>query len=300
MRDVSFVTDYAVLNFELGRRRTDVNGLVRQPHELVEIERAIVQRARQTEAVIYEHGLAGAIAFVHPADLWNAGVRFIDDGEEIVWKEIDDCIRPRAGRAPGQVARVVFNPTTEPHFLQHLQVVLRAHAQPLRLQQFVLRFEFDDALLKLITNRAQRAIQLVRWGHELFRRKECDDIERFVRVTCQGVEPLDCIDFVTEKFQPDSFLVGAGGINLDHVAAYTEPATSKIDVVALVKHVDQTTEHRLAGDVLPAFQCEQHLFIIFGGGDSVDAREAGHDDHIASRQQRAGSRESQPLDLFVD
>src|SRR5438874_202735 len=112
MRDVSFVTDRAVLDFELGRRGTHVNSLVRQPHELVEIERAIVQRARQTEAVIYEHGLAGAIAFVHPADLWNAGVRFIDDGEEIVWKKIDYCVGPRARCAAGQVARIIFNPIT--------------------------------------------------------------------------------------------------------------------------------------------------------------------------------------------
>ena len=150
---------------------------------VLEIGTAEFGVGRWAKAVIYEHGLAGAIAFVHPADLWNAGVRFIDDGEEIVWKKIDYCVGPRARCAPGQVARIIFNPIAEPHFLQHFQVVLRAHAQPLRLQQFVLRFEFDDALLKLLTNGAQRAIQLVRRGHELFRRKKCDDIERFVRMT---------------------------------------------------------------------------------------------------------------------
>src|SRR5215831_7414675 len=94
MRDVCVVADCAVLNFELRGRRTDVNGLVRQPDELIEIERAIVQRAWQPKAVVYKHGLAGAIAFVHSADLWDGGVRFINDGEKIVREKIHDCVRP--------------------------------------------------------------------------------------------------------------------------------------------------------------------------------------------------------------
>src|SRR5690242_652672 len=71
VRKISLVGDNAVLNFELGGRGADVNGLVRQLHEFVKIERTIVERARQTEPVIYEHSFAGTIAFVHPADLRN-------------------------------------------------------------------------------------------------------------------------------------------------------------------------------------------------------------------------------------
>src|SRR5690242_6397652 len=74
VRDISFVTDCAVLNFELGRRGTDVYGLIRQLHELVKIERPIVERARQTEPVIYEHSFTGTIAFVHSADLRDGSV----------------------------------------------------------------------------------------------------------------------------------------------------------------------------------------------------------------------------------
>src|SRR5262249_10928628 len=119
-------------------------------------------------------------------------------------------------------------------------------------------------------------------------------------MTCQRVEPPDCIDFVTEKFESDRFLVGTRRINLDHVAAHTEPAAPEIDVIALVKHVDQTPEHSFAINVLAAFHREQHLFVVFRRRDSVDARYARYDDYIASRKQRTGSRESQPLDLFVD
>ena len=58
MRDVSLISNHAVLNFKFSRRRADVNGLVRQLHELVEIKGPIIERAGQTKTVIYQHGLA--------------------------------------------------------------------------------------------------------------------------------------------------------------------------------------------------------------------------------------------------
>ena len=204
------------------------------------------------------------------------------------------------GSASGQMARIIFDPVAETHFLQHFQIVFGAHPQPLRLEQFVLRFQLDDALFQLFANGAQRAIQFVRRRHELFRREKRDDVKRFVRVTGQRIESRDRIDFVTEKFESDSFFIGASRINLDHVASHTKSAAREIHVVALIQHVDQTTEHRFARDVLSAFHREQHLFIIFRRRDAVDAGDAGDHDCVAARQQRAGGRESQPLDLFVD
>ena len=130
----------------------------------------------QTKPVIYEHSFARPVAFVHPADLRDRGVRFVDHDEKIVRKKIDDRVRLRAGRPAGQMARIIFDPVAETHFLQHLQIVFGAHSQPLRFEQFVLRFEFNDPLLKLFADGAQRAIQLVRRRDELFGWKKCDDV----------------------------------------------------------------------------------------------------------------------------
>src|SRR5207302_1592806 len=76
VRNVAFVSNHAVLNFEFGRRRAYVNELVRQLHELVEVQRAVIECARQTESVIHENGLARSIAFVHSTDLRNRSARF--------------------------------------------------------------------------------------------------------------------------------------------------------------------------------------------------------------------------------
>ena len=138
MRNVSFIADDAVLNLEFCRRGARVNRLVGQLHEFIKIERTIVECARQTKPVIYQYSFTRPVAFVHPTDLRDRGVRFVDDGEKIIRKKIDNRVRPRAGRPPGQMARIIFNPVAETHFLQHFQIVFGAHSQPLRFKQFVL------------------------------------------------------------------------------------------------------------------------------------------------------------------
>src|SRR6516162_1549762 len=74
MWDVTLVTNDAVLNLKFRRCCAHVDHLVRHLHKLIEIKRAIIERAREAKAIIYEHGLARTIAFVHTADLRNRGV----------------------------------------------------------------------------------------------------------------------------------------------------------------------------------------------------------------------------------
>ena len=92
MRDVAFISNNAVLDFELSRCRAHVNKLVRKFHELIEIQRPVIERARQTETIIHQHGFARTITFIHPANLRNGRVRFIDHDEKIFREKVDDRI----------------------------------------------------------------------------------------------------------------------------------------------------------------------------------------------------------------
>src|SRR6266576_3951452 len=89
VRNITFVSSNAVLDFKFCRRCADVNRLVGRLHELVEIKRPIIESAGQTEPVIYKDALARAVAFVHSADLRDGGVRFIDVDQEIVREKVD-------------------------------------------------------------------------------------------------------------------------------------------------------------------------------------------------------------------
>ena len=184
--------------------------------------------------------------------------------------------------------------------MQHFEIVLRAEAEALRFEKFILRFQNFDSVFQLGANRLQRAIQLVRRRDELFGWKKCHHAERFARVAGQRIEAGDRIQFVAEEFQPDCFLVRSGGINFDHVATDAELAARKTDVVALIEHVDQPTEHCFARSMLAAFYREQHSFVIFRRRDAVNAGNARDHDGVAPCQQCAGRGQSQPLDLFVN
>ena len=158
MPKIIFVSDNAVLNFEFGGSSAHVDDLVRHFHELIEIERTVVERAGQPEAVVYEHGFARPISLIHTADLRDGGVRFIDHDQKISRKKIDNRIRLGAGRTTGQMSGIIFDPIAEAHLLQHLQIVFGAHAQPLCFEKFVLPFKIDDSLFQFFADGSQGAI----------------------------------------------------------------------------------------------------------------------------------------------
>ena len=83
-----------------GRRR-QVEGLADPVEELLPHQRAVVHRARQPEAVVDEHPLAGHVALVHRADLRHGLVRLVDDEQEVVGEVVDEAVR-RGPRPTGR------------------------------------------------------------------------------------------------------------------------------------------------------------------------------------------------------
>ena len=65
----------ACARFVLARRRRHENHLRRELLPLLELERPVVERARQAEAVFHQRLLARAVALVHGAELRNGLVR---------------------------------------------------------------------------------------------------------------------------------------------------------------------------------------------------------------------------------
>src|SRR5207245_5392091 len=95
----------------------------------------------------------------------------------------------------------------------------------------------------------------------------------------QGVDDGEGLDLVAEELDPVGDLL-VSGPDLDHVAPDPELATLEADVVAVVLYVDELQEHLVAVDGAPDGQPDHHLAIVFGRAQSVDARDAGDDDHV--------------------
>ncbi len=144
----------------LARRRRDVDRLAHVVLELLELERPVVERARQAEAVLDERLLARAIAAVHRLDLGHRLVRLVDDQQEVRREVVDERRRGLARLAPREVARVVLDARAEAHLLHHLEVVERALLEALLLEEAPFLVVEVEPLAELFADALDRAPHL--------------------------------------------------------------------------------------------------------------------------------------------
>ncbi len=112
--------------------RGDVDDLVPHRLEFLEFQRAIVERAGKTEAVIDQDRLTRAVAVVHRVDLWKRYVRFVDDEQEIPGEIVEQRVWFFAGFAAVEVTAVVFDAAAIADLEDHFDVVLGSGQQALR------------------------------------------------------------------------------------------------------------------------------------------------------------------------
>ena len=131
----STTTPSRQLQLEVARRGRNVDHLRRERHELVELQRPVVERRRQPEAVLDERELARPVAVEHAADLRQRHVRLVDDHQEVGREVVEEAGGPLAGAPPGEVARVVLDARAGADLEHHLDVEVGARLEPLRLEQ---------------------------------------------------------------------------------------------------------------------------------------------------------------------
>ena len=236
-----------VLQLIVARRGGDEDRRVQVPLELVPLQRPVVQAGGQPESVFHQHGLAGAVAVEHAPNLRQRDVGLVHDHQEVLGEEIDQ----RAGRvadvAPVQVDGVVLDARAVPHLGEHLQVVARAHADALGLQELPL---VREALLhpgQLRLDQGLGALDGVRLRDVVLRREDRRLRHPLHQLARQGVHQVHPLYFVVEEGDADTVLV-VGGEYLDGVAPHAELPGLQHRVVALVIVLHQVLEK---GAVLP-------------------------------------------------
>ena len=134
---------------EIARRGGDVDHLRHQRHELVELQRPVVERRRQAEAVLDQGQLAGPVAVEHPADLRQRHVRLVHHDQEVGREVVEQAGGALAGPPAAEMARVVLDPGAGADLEQHLDVEVGARLEPLRLEQLPRALELGQPLGEL-------------------------------------------------------------------------------------------------------------------------------------------------------
>ena len=114
--------DFPVGVFHLprARGRTHVDRLAHVLHELFELQRSVVQRARQTKPVLDQHFLACAVSAEHATNLRNCNMAFVHHEQPAFGKVFDECGRRFAGGSSGQMPTVVLDSFAPADFAHHL------------------------------------------------------------------------------------------------------------------------------------------------------------------------------------
>ena len=120
-------------------------------HEFVELQRPVCpSRWAGGNRSPPARSCASASPSYMPPICGIGGVALVHDEHEILRKEVQQRVGSRVRRPAAQMARVVLDTRAKTHFLEHLQVVLRAHLEPLGLEQFSLGLELGDPQVQLL------------------------------------------------------------------------------------------------------------------------------------------------------
>ena len=230
---------------ELARGGGEVDHLRHQAHELVELERPVVQRGGQPEAVLDQGELARAVAVEHPADLRERDVRLVHHHQVIRREVVDQAGGPLARPPPAQVPAVVLDAGAGADLEQHLDVEPGPRLEPLRLQQLARRAQLEQPLGQLGADELHRALDLGPLGDEVLRRVDGALVELGDGVAGERVDLADPLDLVAPELDPDR-LLGVGREDLDRIAPDPEGALLEGDVVPAVLDPHQLGEHLVA------------------------------------------------------
>ena len=236
---------------------------------------------------------------MHGADLRHGDVRLVDDQQEVVREVVDEGGRGRALRAAVDVPGVVLDARAESDLPHHLDVVGRAHAQPLRLQQLALRLELGQPLPQFLFDAADRPFHPVRPGHVVGGREDPQLIHLADHLTGQRVQVVQLLHLVAEELDAHrKFLVRRD--DLHRVPAHPETTTGERQVVAGVLDVDQRSEQQVTLHGVADLHRQRPVQVRLRGTQAVDAGHRRHHYDVPPGQQRHGCRVPQPFHIGVD
>ena len=205
-----------------------------------------------------------------------------------------------ARRTAGQHRRVVLDALADAHLVQHLDIVVGALGNALRLDELALGGELLDLRVALGADLFQRSSLFFGADDIVAGREDGNVLDHVLLGAGQGVELGNAVDLVPEKLHPDGKLAHIGQIDIHRVAVHPELIAHKIHVVALVLQGDQLFAQLVPLHLHPGAQADDHAAVVDGVAQRVDAGHRCHNNDVPPLGKRRRSRVAQAVDLVVD
>ena len=190
-------------------------------------------------------------------------MRLVDDRQIVVGEVIEEGVGSVACAPSIEVSGVVLDAGAETHFTHHLQVVVGAHAEPLRLQHLPLSLQLGEPTGKLFFDPDDRLEQALPLSDVVSGREDEQFghlIDHFTRDRVQLEDPLY---LVAPELNSDNGLL-VGREKLECVAPDPKLAADEIDLVPFVLDVDQPLDGLLHRVLDALHQTKQLPLILLG------------------------------------
>ena len=119
------------------------------------------------------------------------------------------------------------------------------------------------------------------------------------RVSGQHICLRNFIDLVAEELHAVGKLILIRRKNLYHVAAHTEGAAVKVEVISAVLDIDELCDDLIPILLLSRAETDHHVFVVRRATEAVNAGDTRDNNHILPLEKGARRRISQPVYLFV-
>src|ERR1043166_7371391 len=222
-------------------------------------------------------------------------MRLVNDHQSVARQVIEQ----RGGRLARflacEVSRIVFNASTKTHLLDHFKVKHRSLMQPLRFNEFSFVDELWFPPLEFLFNGLYCAFD--RWTRHHVVGLRVDWNSRcmlFDDFTQQWIDRRNRINLIPPQFNPVRQILIAR-IDFDNVAANSKAAALKINVRTFVLNFNQLLEQHFSRHPLARFDKEQKTVVRIRIAKTVNARNARHDDYIASFEQSTSCGHSKTI-----
>ena len=221
-----------------GRSGTHEYGTRHESLPLFELQRTVVDRGRQTEAVLYQILFAGIVASEHTVYLRYGNVAFVDEDEKIFREIVEDAKRTTAGRAVVEVSRIVLHSRAITDLAYHLYIVCYAFLQPFGFVGFIVFSEKLYLLAEVESYEVESLVDTFLRGGEDGCGVEVEAIENLYGLPCGGVECFEAVDVVVPEYYPQ-YKVSVCGKNIDGIALYSEVTSVEVYLVSAVIGYDE-------------------------------------------------------------
>ena len=268
--------------------------------ELLKFQGPVIEGAGQPEPVVHQALLPGPVAVVHGPHLGQCHVALVHKQHEVLREVVQQRHGRRTGLPAGDDPAVIFNARAVAQLPHHLHIIPGPLVNALGLHQLAVILEKFLPLRQLPLNFLRGPGHFLLGSHIVAGGINGHMVNDPLGLTGHRVKLADAVHLVPKEFHPDGVSVGIHRINLHRVSPYPEHIPLKGHIVALVANFHQLAQQLIPWVLLPPAQGDDHVGVVNGVAQAVNARHRGHHDHIPPLKESRRGTVPQPLDLRVD